>query len=73
VDFIPYVGSFADWLPIPYDFTFTRGETLLGHHKRERFKLRDRYTLDLTGDPERTLDRRLALALAVGLDALQAR
>ena len=33
----------------------------------------DRYTLDLSGDPERTLDRRLALALAVGLDALQAR
>ena len=30
-------------------------------------------TLDLSGDPERTIDRRLAIALGVALDALQSR
>jgi hypothetical protein len=29
--------------------------------------------LDLSGDPEKTLDRRLAIALAIGLDTLQNR
>ena len=38
-----------------------------------KFQLRDRYVLDLTGDHERKLDRRLAIALAIGLDALQNR
>jgi uncharacterized protein YxjI len=73
VGFIPYVDYVANWLPIPYDFTFKRGEEQIGSHSRARMKLRDMYTLDLTADPGRTLDRRLALALAVGLDALQAR
>jgi hypothetical protein len=35
--------------------------------------MRDRYTLDLSGDAERTIDRRLAIALAIALDALQSR
>jgi uncharacterized protein YxjI len=73
VGFIPDIGAFADWLPIPYDFTFTRDDTQIGSHVRQRMKLRDSYTLDLSGDTDRTLDRRLALALAIGLDALQAR
>ena len=38
-----------------------------------KFKLRDQYVLDLTADPDRTLDRRLAIALAIGLDTLQNR
>jgi hypothetical protein len=46
---------------------------VLGTHRRHAFKLRDVYTIDLSGDPERTLDRRLVLAIAVGMDALQAR
>jgi uncharacterized protein YxjI len=73
VGFIPYVGNFADWLPIPYHFVFLRGEQVLGSHTRQAFKFRDTYTLDFSGDPGRTLDRRLVLATAVGLDALQAR
>jgi hypothetical protein len=36
-------------------------------------KLRDVYTIDMSGDPERSVDRRLILAIAVGMDALQAR
>lgn len=38
-----------------------------------KFQLRDRYVLDLSGDPDRVLDRRVAIALAVGLDTLQNR
>ena len=33
-----------------------------------KFTLLDRYVLDLTGDPERTIDRRVGLALGVMLD-----
>ena len=69
----PFVEIVADWLPIPYDFVFQRGEQVLGTHSRQRFRLRDVYTIDLTPDSERTLDRRLILAIAVGMDALQAR
>jgi uncharacterized protein YxjI len=72
VGFVPYVGNFADWLPIPYHFSFRRDGEEIGTHRR-RTGIRDVYDLDLTGDPERTLDRRLALAIAVGMDALQAR
>lgn len=73
IGFVPIIGGFADWLPIPYHFVFLRGEQVLGTHTRQRFKFRDTYTIDLTGDTGRTLDRRLVLATAVGLDALQAR
>jgi uncharacterized protein YxjI len=73
VGFIPYIGDFADWLPIAYDFEFFRGEQPLGVHRRRRWKWRDVYDLDFTPDTERTLDRRLVLAIAVGMDALQAR
>jgi uncharacterized protein YxjI len=68
----PYVGDVADWLPIPYHFDFKRGDTVIGTHVRQR-KFRDTYTTDMTADPGRTVDRRLVLAIAVGMDALQAR
>jgi uncharacterized protein YxjI len=73
VGLVPYVGDFADWLPIPYHFEFRRGDQLLGSHTRQTWKFRDTYTIDMEGDPERTVDRRLVLAIAVGMDALQAR
>jgi len=38
-----------------------------------KLPLRDRYVLDVSGDHERRLDRRLAVALAIGLDTLQNR
>ncbi len=41
--------------------------TVLGEFNR-KFTLLDRYVLDLTADPERYLDRRVALALGVMLD-----
>ncbi|MBW3607399.1 MAG: hypothetical protein KY463_03425 [Actinobacteria bacterium] len=73
VGLIPYVENVANWLPIPYHFVFKRGEEILGENRRQIGKLRDIYTIDMTPDSARTIDRRLVLALAVGQDALQAR
>jgi uncharacterized protein YxjI len=72
---IPYVGDYAPWLPIPYHFDFVRGEQVVGTHQRRTglFTFRDVYDIDLSADPERRLDRRLVLANAIGMDALQAR
>jgi uncharacterized protein YxjI len=73
VGFLPYVGNHADWLPIPYHFDFKRGDQLLAQHTREKWKLTDHYRIDCTPDTQHLLDRRLVLAAAVGMDALQAR
>jgi uncharacterized protein YxjI len=73
VGLVPYVGDFADWLPIPYDFEFRAGEQVIGTHRRRRWQWRDVYDMDVSADTQRVLDRRLVLATAVGLDALQAR
>jgi uncharacterized protein YxjI len=73
VGFIPFIENFADWLPIPYHFVFKRNGTVLGSHRRHLWKFMDVYTIDMTGDPTRSVDRRLILAIAVGMDALQAR
>ena len=70
---VPFIGDFANWLPIPYHFTFERDGRELGVHKRRIGKFRDVYDIDMSGDPGRTLDRRLVLAAAVAMDALQAR
>ena len=69
IDFVPYVGGY---IPIPYNFEILAGEEVIGSMDR-KFKVRDEYVLDLSGDREKKLDRRLAIALAVGLDTLQNR
>jgi len=68
IDFVPY----GDIVPIPYNFEFLAGERVVGGMDR-KFQLRDRYILDLGGDTEKRIDRRLAIALAIGLDTLQNR
>ena len=75
IGFVPYIGDYADWLPIPYHFDFVRDGEVVGSHERRTglFKFRDVYDIDMSGDPDRRLDRRLVLANAVGMDALQAR
>jgi hypothetical protein len=73
VGLVPFIGDFANWLPIPYHFTFERDGRELGVHKRRIGRFRDVYDIDMSGDPGRTLDRRLVLAAAVAMDALQAR
>jgi hypothetical protein len=69
VDFVPYVGAY---IPIPYNFEILHNGDVIGGMDR-KFKVRDQYLLDLSGDREKKLDRRLAIALAVGLDTLQNR
>jgi uncharacterized protein YxjI len=69
---IPIVGEVLELIPIRYHFDFFAGERAIGHFER-LFGLRDRYVLDLAADTEHVLDRRVAIALAVAMDALQAR
>jgi uncharacterized protein YxjI len=66
--FVPY----GEMLPIPYHFTFTRDSAEIGGLRRI-YGLRDQYELDVSGDSDRSIDRRLVVALAIALDALQAR
>ena len=69
IDFVPDVGGL---IPIPYNFDILAGDRVIGVMNR-KFQLRDRYVLDLSSDTERVLDRRLGIALAIGLDTLQNR
>ena len=71
-ELIPLVGPFLVVIPVPYHFTFQVGERAIGRLSRV-IGLRDRYVLEIHGDPERAIDRRLVVALGVGLDALQSR
>ena len=68
---IPLVGSLIELIPILYHFDFYRDDQRIGSLDR-RLGFRDRYVLDVSGDGG-LLDRRLAIALAVAMDALQAR
>jgi len=68
IDAVPY----GDFIPIVFHFTIDAGDRHLGDLTR-RLGVRDRYDLDLSGDTERAIDRRLAIALAIALDALQSR
>lgn len=68
IDFVPY----GEYIPIPYNFDILADDRVIGSMDR-KFQLRDRYVLDVAGDHERRLDRRLAIALAIGLDTLQNR
>jgi uncharacterized protein YxjI len=68
IDMVPY----GDFIPIPFHFTIDAGERHIGDLNR-RFGVRDTYDLDVSGDVERTIDRRLAVTLGIALDALQSR
>jgi len=69
IDFVPDVGGL---IPIPYNFDFLIDGRVVGSMNR-KLQVRDRYVLDLAGDTERRIDRRVAVALAIALDALQNR
>jgi len=68
IDAVPY----GDFIPIPFHFTIDDGDTHIGDLNR-RFGVRDTYDLDVSGDTERRIDRRLAVSLGIALDALQSR
>jgi len=73
VTVVPYLENFANFLPIPYHFVFERNGVEIGSHRRQLFKFHDTYSIDVSADREQVVDRRLILAIAVGMDALQAR
>jgi uncharacterized protein YxjI len=62
--------SLLSWLP--FNFVLIRNGEQAGTYKRVLGKLRDRYTLEL-GPGLEGVDRRLVIAFAVALDALQDR
>jgi uncharacterized protein YxjI len=62
--------SLLEWLP--FNFVLRRGDEQAGTYKRVLGKLRDRYVLEL-GPELDGVDRRLLVAFAIGLDALQDR
>jgi hypothetical protein len=68
IDFVPY----GDFIPIVFHFTITADGREVGGLRRP-MGLRDRYVLDLSADTDRRIDRRVAVALGVALDALQSR
>jgi len=68
-DFGPEVLSLLTWLP--FNFVLKRDGQQVGTYRRVLGKLRDRYVLEL--EPEFDADRRLVIAFAVALDALQDR
>jgi uncharacterized protein YxjI len=72
IGLVPFIGEFLELLPIPYHFDYHMGEERIGGLERI-LGVRDRYRLDVSGDEQRRIDRRVTLALAVGMDALQAR
>jgi hypothetical protein len=73
LEIVPFVGTWlAMFIPVPYHFDIFVGDTTIGSVERV-MGLRDRYRLAVPGDPDRTIDRRLVVALGVGLDALQSR
>ncbi len=77
---IALVRRFADlgpdWLAplqwLPFNFVLKRGDEQVGTYRRVLGKFRDRYVLEL-GEGLQDADRRLVLAFAVALDALQDR
>jgi hypothetical protein len=68
IDFVPY----GELIPIVFQFTILMEGREVGELRRP-IGLRDRYILKLGGDPDRRIDRRVAVALAIALDALQSR
>jgi hypothetical protein len=68
IDLVPY----GELVPVVFQFTILMDGREAGELRRP-LGLRDRYILRLGGDPERRIDRRVAVALAVALDALQSR
>ncbi len=68
--YIPYVGFLLEYLP--FHFKLEKDGQEVGSYNRVFGKLRDRYVLEV-GPGAAAVDRRLLVAFAVGLDALQDR
>jgi uncharacterized protein YxjI len=62
-----FLGPLFGLLRTNFIFLPAGSEDVIGEFKR-KFTILDRYVLDMTADPERLMDRRIALALGVMLD-----
>jgi uncharacterized protein YxjI len=69
-DLGPDWAGFLQWLP--FNFVLRRDGEVVGRYQRVLGRLRDRYVLEFDRGLD-GVDRRLVLAFAVGLDALQDR
>jgi uncharacterized protein YxjI len=69
-DLGPDIFTFLTWLP--FNFVLRRNGEEVGHYKRVLGTMRDRYVMEI-GDGLSDVDRRLLVAFAIGLDALQDR
>ncbi|MGH8903835.1 MAG: hypothetical protein ACRDYA_19705 [Egibacteraceae bacterium] len=69
-DLVPFV----EYIPVrpPFHFDLFVGDRKVGRYTR-LLAFRDRYVMDLSDDPERIVDRRVAMAFCIALDALQDR
>lgn len=67
---VALLRRFVDGLSwLPYHFDFTVGEHVV-FSVVKKWGIRDRYVVDI---PDPNVDRRLVIAMAIGLDALQSR
>jgi hypothetical protein len=62
-----FLGPLFGLLRTNFIFLPAGTEDVIGEFKR-KFTILDRYVLDMTADPQRIMDRRIALALGVMLD-----
>jgi len=69
-DLGPDIFTFLTWLP--FNFVLRRNGEEVGNYKRVLGTMRDRYVMEI-GDGLGDVDRRLLVAFAIGLDALQDR
>jgi len=69
-DLGPDIFTFLTWLP--FNFVLRRNGAEVGNYKRVLGTMRDRYVMEI-GDGLEDVDRRLLVAFAIGLDALQDR
>jgi uncharacterized protein YxjI len=75
VDWIPYVNLAGMLIRTDFDFVAIDGqgnESKVGAFNRKR-SVFDKYVLDMSADTGRTIDRRVALAVAVLLDTAEKR
>ena len=69
-DLGPDIFTFLTWLP--FNFVLRRNGEEVGNYKRVLGTMRDRYVMEI-GYGLKDVDRRLLVAFAIGLDALQDR
>lgn len=68
--FVPILNNIPFFIPFHFDVMV--GDRHVGTYRRIP-AIADRYVMDLSGDTERLIDRRVAVAFAIALDALQDR